>query len=174
MNKHALKSGIIYGIVGIIVTILLYVIDPTYLVAWWALVVFLILAIGFVSYFGIQYRNDNGGYMTFGKAWIYSIQVFILAGILGTLFQITLYQVIDPELPDILVEAQIENQRSMLSGFGMPEDQMEEAIEQAREGIEDGVTPAGMAKGFLFALIFYAIGSLITGAIIKKKEPELE
>lgn len=174
MNKHAIKSGVILGVISVVITLLVYLINVNLFAAWWYFIIPLVISLTLVSYFGIKFRDENGGYMTFGKAWVYSFITFLVAGVISLLFQILLYTVIDPEIPGILIKAQMENQEAILSNFGMPEDQMEEALEGARESIENSMTVGGMIQGFLILLIIYAIGALITGAIIKKKEPEFE
>ncbi|WP_420318032.1 DUF4199 domain-containing protein [Ekhidna sp.] len=173
MNNHAIKSGLIVGVIGIVLTLLIYIVNASLLVSMW-MFLFLLVFIVLVCYFGIQHRNEIGGYMSFGKAWVYSMQVFIAAGILSTIFNILLYNVIDPELPQLLADQSVENAESMMRNFGMPEDQMDEALEKTRVDTLDRLSVSGTLIGFLWGLIIYAIFSLITGAIIKKKEPELE
>lgn len=173
MNNHAIKSGVMLGVISIVLTLLIYIVDPTFLVSMWMMVFFLIF-IGLVSYFGIQHRNEIGGYMAFGKAWIYSMQLLVVTGIVATIFNILLYNVIDTELPTMLADQSVENAEAMMSRFGMPEDQMDEALEKTRTDTLNRFTVSGSIVGFLWGLIVYAILSLITGAIIKKKEPELE
>ncbi len=174
MNGHAIKSGVTIGIISIVVSLLLYIIDSSLLASMWVGISIFVLIIFLVSYFGIQHRKEIGGYLDFGNAWIYSIQVFVVAGIIGTLFNILLYNVVDPDLPEIIAEQAVENAESMMQRFGMPEDQMDEALEKARTDTLDRLTVVGSLKGFLWALIFYAVFSVITGLIIKKKEPEFE
>ncbi|WP_421764480.1 DUF4199 domain-containing protein [Ekhidna sp.] len=173
MNNHAIKSGIIVGVIGIVLTLFLYIVNAALLASMWMLLFFVVF-IFLVCYFGIQHRNSIGGYISFGKAWAYSMQVFIAAGLLATVFNILLYNVIDPELPELLADQSVENAESMMRNFGMPEDQMDEALEKTRTDTLDRFTVTGSLVGFLWGLIIYAILSLITGAIIKKKEPELE
>ena len=174
MNNHAIKSGLMVGVISIVVTLLLYLVDPTMLAAMWVGITIFVVILALVAYFGIQHRKEVGGYMAFGKAWVYSMQVFIVAGILGTVFNILLYNVIDPELPGIIADKAVENAESMMRNFGMPEDQMDEALDKAREDTINRTSVVGSLTGFLWGLIVYAILSLITGAIIKKKEPEFE
>ena len=174
MNNHAIKSGLMIGVILIVITLLLYIIDSTLLAAMWVGIVIFILLMVLVSYFGVQHRKEIGGFMTFGKAWIYSMQAFVAAGLIVTIFNILLYNVIDPELPSIIADKSVENAESMMQRFGMPEDQMDEALEKARTDTLDRFTVTGSLVGFLWGLIIYAVLSLITGAIIKKKEPEFE
>ena len=174
MNNHAIKSGIMLGVISIVLTLLLYLVDSTLLAQWWVGIGILLISIFLVVYFGIQHRKEIGGFMPFGKAWIYSIQLLIAAGLISTVFNILLYNVIDTELSGIVANQAVENTESIMRNFGMAEDQMDEALEEARTGTLDRFTVSGLLVGFLWGLIVYAILSLITGAIIKKKEPELE
>ena len=171
MNNHAIKSGLIVGVVGIVLTLVFYLIDPAILGSMWMLLL-LVFFLFLVCYFGIQHRNEEGGFMSFGKAWGYSMQLLVIAGIVGTLFNILLYNVIDPELPGIVADKAAENAEAMMRRFGAPENQMDEGIEKARQDALDRTTVVGALTGFLWGLIFYAIISLITGVIIKKQEPE--
>lgn len=174
MNNNAIKSGLIIGVISIIVTLLMYLIDPTLLASMWAGLIIFVIIISLVAYFGIQNRNEEGGFMTFGSAWIYSMKVFVIAGIIGTIFRVLLFNAIDPELTEIVVDAAVENTEAMMQNFGAPEETMEQGIEDARVRTEESLTVMGNIKGFAWGLIFYALFSLITGAIIKKNEPEFE
>lgn len=174
MNSHAIKSGVMLSVISIVLTLLFYLVDPTLLAKWWLGIGIFVIMLVLVVYFGSQHRKDIGGFMTFGQGWVYSFQLFVVAGLIGTIFNILLYNVIDPELPEIVGEEILAAQEAMMSNFGMPEDQLEEALEKAREDAYDRFTISGSLIGFLWGLIVYAILSLITGAIIKKKEPELE
>ncbi|NQZ77368.1 MAG: DUF4199 domain-containing protein [Ekhidna sp.] len=102
------------------------------------------------------------------------MQVFVVTGLLALVFNILLYNVIDPELPELLADQSVENAESMMRNFGMPEDQMDEALEKTRTDTLERMSIGGQLQGFGIGLIIYAVLSLISGAIIKKKEPELE
>ena len=100
------------------------------------------------------------------------MQAFVVAGLIGTIFRILLFTVIDTELAEIVTEKAVENTAAMMESFGTPEEAIDQALEDARTSTMESFTVAGNLKGFGFAVIFYAVFSLITGAIIKKKEPE--
>ncbi|MDG1104688.1 MAG: DUF4199 domain-containing protein [Cyclobacteriaceae bacterium] len=170
MKDHALKSGVILGVVGILISLTTYIIDPLLMIKWWFSLSSLVLFICLVSYFGIQYRKILGGFVSFKIGYIYSMITFVMAGLIGTAFNILLFHVIDPDLPQFISEAIIEQTAEMMEGFGANQ----EIIDQA---IEDADTPAtftviGQIKSFGMVLIFYTLMSLISGAIIKRKVPE--
>jgi len=171
MNNHAIKSGLIVGVISIILVLLIYLINPALMASMWMFSLVLV-SIALTAYFGIQHRNEEGGYMDFGKAWMYSFQLLAVAGIVGTIFNILLYNIIDPELPETLADQAVSNTEAMMGRFGMPEDELDDALEKTRQDTLDRTTVTGSLKGFLWGLIMYAVFSLITGAIIKKKEPE--
>ncbi len=169
--QHAAKWGAILGIGSIVLTILLYAIDYT-LLANWKMILLLLVFLGLVVYAGINYRNQIGGFMSYGKAFQHGFVTFAVMGVIATIFNIVLYEVIDPELPAKLTEVSVENAQKMMESFGVPEDQMDKAIEDAKTRGADQFSVMGALKGYPIALIFYAILSLISALIVKKNEPE--
>ena len=72
MKDHALKSGVIMGVLGILISLVVYIIDPLLMIKWWFSLFSLVLFIALVTYYGMQYRELTGGYLSFKKAYIYS------------------------------------------------------------------------------------------------------
>ena len=169
--RHALKWAIIMGIVSILYSIILYVIDYTLMVQLKMLFIALAIYFGIVIYGGIEYRNSVGGYLSYGKAWQHAMIVFALSSLITSVFNLLFYTVIDPELPAKLTDAAVENQRAMMQSFGAPEDSIDQALEQARKSTSEQFTPWGMTKGYFFILIVSAIMALISSIFVKKNEP---
>jgi len=174
MNNHAIKSGVMTGIISIVLSMLIYIIDPTIFAIWWLMLLLMLIYVGLIIYFGIQHREQEGGFLSFGQAWVYSFTGLVTYGLIATIFSVLLYNIIDPELPEIVTDAVVEKSEAMMLSFGMPEDQLDEALEKTRVDTLERFTVIGALKGFLWGLIIYAILSLISGAIVKKNEPELE
>lgn len=167
--QHAVKFGLILGMVGAVITLLLYVIDPTLLASMWLLLLLLVF-MGLVVYGGITYRMEIGGYIDFGPAFIHGFTVFVMMGIVGLAVNLLMYNVVDPSLPETLTEASVENARSIAESFGASGDALEEAMEDARADTEAQFTNFGLIKGFLISLIVYAVLSLITALIVRRQE----
>ncbi len=71
-----------------------------------------------------------------------------------------------------LTDVSVQNAEEMMRKFGMPEgQQMDEAIEKARIDAAARYTLGGLALGYVWALIGCAVFALISGAIVKKKQP---
>jgi hypothetical protein len=170
--NHAIRWGGILGAVSILITMTLYAVDYTLMVQLKTLFLSLLIYLGLVIYAGINYRNSIGGYLSFGKAFQHGFLVLAISALISTIFNILLYTAIDPELPQKLTDASIENTRQMMENFGAPEDQVDEALEQARERSDDQFSVGGLALGYVWILVFSAIMALISGLIVKKNEPE--
>jgi len=171
LYRHALKWGIITGIVSVLYVIILYVIDYTLMVQVKVGLIALALYLGMAIYAGIEYRNSIGGFLSYGKAWQHAMIVFAISALISTLFNMVLYNVIDTELPGKLTEAAMENQRAMMQNFGTPEDQIDKALEQGRSRTANQYTLGGMAVNYLIILAVSAILALISSIFVKRNEP---
>lgn len=172
--KAGLNSGLILGIISIVITYIIYFIDPTLLVAWYVGIGILVLYIGLIIYFGSQYRTSIGGFMSFGTAFNFAFIAMVVSGLLGICGNLLLYNVVDPALPGVLIESQMETQMAMLEKFGAADSMTSEQLDDIRTSLESGYTVTGQLKAFGFLLIAYAIIALILGAILKKRDKSLD
>lgn len=169
--NHAVKWGLITGSIGIILTIIWYVVDYALLGNMWVGFLSIAIYIGLLIYTGINYRNDIGGFISYGKAFQYTIIVVIVSVILTTVFNVILYGVINPELGPMVADVMIENQENMMRSMGAPESQIEQAIAQARADTENRFTVNGQLMGSLFLILGGAILTLITSLVVRKNQP---
>lgn len=169
--NNAAKNGLILGGISIVMVLLIYAINYAVLVQMKMILFSLLISVGYAVYAGIGYRKEIGGYISFGKAYQHGFIMFVVSSVLYTLFTFLLYYVIDPELPAKLTEASLANTEEMMRGFGMSEDQLDEAMEKARESTENQFSPGKIALGLIFGAIGGAIFALISGAIVKKNQP---
>lgn len=169
--NNAVKNGLILGVISVVLTLLIYAIDYAILVQLKMMFLSLLVSVGFAIYAGITYRKEIGGFISFGKAYQHGFLMFAASGVVSVLFTFLLYFVIDPELPGKLTEASLANTEEMMRSFGMQEDQMEQAMEAARESTKNQFSPAKVALTYVFILIGGAIFALISGAIVKKNRP---
>lgn len=172
MNNHAIKSGTIIGVIGIVISLLLYIVDATLYANIWLMLLLGGVNLGLVAFFGVKYRNEIGGELSFKDAYLYSLQAIVLLVIIGTVFAIVLFTIIDPGLPEIIADASVENTEAMMQKFGAPTEGMDDALDKAREDTLGRFTVGGLAKGGGIRILINLLFCLITGAIIKKNPPE--
>jgi hypothetical protein len=171
LYNHAAKFGAIMGIISIALVIVLYVVSLAFMATFKFLLLILVITIGFVIYAGINYRNETGGYLSFGKAYLHGVAVMLVAGLLSLVFNLVLYSVIDPELPQKMTDIVIENTESMMAGFGAPQASIDEAIDKMKIDLPEQFSTTGMLIGFWKQLVGYLIFALITALFVRKNQP---
>lgn len=171
--SNAFRWAMICAGISIIISMAMYAINYEWMVQMKMLFISLAVYLGVTIYGGIDYRNSIGGYLKYGKAWQHGFLILAISGLVATLWSIVLYNVIDPELPEKLVDASIENSRAMLEGFGMSGDAMDDAMDQARDSVANQFTILGIFKSYITIVIFSALMALISALIVRKNEPEM-
>lgn len=169
--SHALKFGGILGIIGIVLTALVYVADYTVMATFKFILLILIVSLGFIIYSGINYRKSIGGYISFGNAFGHSFLLMMVSGAVSTVFNILLYHVIDPEMPQKLGDAIIANTQSMMESFGAPQGSIDEALDKMKGSITEQFSVGGLLIGYAKSAIWSCVLALITALIVKKSEP---
>lgn len=173
--KSGVRPGLIIGIIMVAITYLVYVINSSLLISGMFGIGTLIGLIGLVVYFGIQYRSEIGGFISFGDSFKFSIVAMVIAGLISTLGMLLLYTLVDPDLPEVLAEEATANTIEMIEKIGGSADAMPpEQLDEIRESTKEGFTAIGQIKGFGISVIFYAVLSLISAAIIKKRDKSLD
>jgi hypothetical protein len=173
MLSNAFRWAMICAAISIIISMAMYAINYEWMVQLKMLFISLAVYLGVTIYGGIDYRNSIGGYLGYGKAWQHGFLILAISGLVATLWSLILYTVIDPELPEKLADASIENTRAMMDSFGMSGDALDDAMDQARDKVADQFTIVGIFKSYLTIVFFSAIMALISALIVRKNEPEM-
>ena len=171
MVSHAARYGAILGGISIVLVVLFYVVSLSFLGSYKFIGLFLLIGLGLVIYAGINYRNEVGGYLTFGKAYMHGFAVFAISGIIGTVFSMILYHVVDTELSQKMTDTIIQNTEEMMQNFGAPQDSIDQAVNGMREEMPGNFTIGGLAYGYVKGLIWYAVIALLTSLFVRKSEP---
>jgi hypothetical protein len=173
LQQHAIRWGVIIAIINIVIYTVFYAIDVSMLVSSWIGITQFAILVGLIIYAGIDFRKLSGGFLAFKQAFVHAFVIMIISGLIGLVYRYILFGLIDPGAVDAMVEATINNTVAIMERFGVAgSDEMDKAMEAAEMGIREGFTLGGMLKGFLWSILFYAIGAAIVGAIVKKNEPE--
>ena len=173
-SASAVKIGMYIGLIVVIFTLLMYVVDVTLLASFWVGIAILVLFVGAILFAGFNFRKENGGYLEFGAAFQFSFITLVVCGLISTLGNILLYHVIDPQLPEFLVETQLESMLAMMDSFGAGDNMTGDQLDETRQGLEVNYTLSGQLKSFGTGLILYAIFALIIAVIIKRKDTSLD
>ncbi|MDZ4714757.1 MAG: DUF4199 domain-containing protein [Cytophagales bacterium] len=171
LPNHAIRFGTILGGIAIALTVIAYVVDPTFMVTFKFIGLSFALGIGIVIYAGINYRTEIGGYLSYGQAFTHGFIVLAVSGLINALFGILLFTVIDPDLSQKMMEAIITNTEDMMAGFGAPQSSIDQTIDGLRTELPGQFTMVGQVITFGKGLIAYAVIALITSLFTRKNIP---
>lgn len=171
--NEAGKAGLIMGLVTIVITTLVYAIDYTMMANFSYGFGIMALLLAMIIYFYVNWRKERGGYVSFKEAFMFGLLTMIMSGVINLMYTSVLYGVIDPELPNKLFDAVVESTVRMMESFGLPDSEIDKAIEQL-EDKPDQFSVMAMIKNFPIQIMVYAGISLILAAIFKKERPPFE
>ncbi|HWA35797.1 MAG TPA: DUF4199 domain-containing protein [Cyclobacteriaceae bacterium] len=176
-NQQALiKHAVLFGAVMSLCTVLLTLI--TYKVSLAALVTVKFALFGFLvgatitAIAGLNFRKKEGGYLSYGRAWLYCFTVMAVAGLFSTIFNEIYYNIVNRGFAEEFTNALADNMEGILRLVNSPDDAIDEALEEVRIETPKQFTPGGLVFGYVKGLIVYAIISLLIAIIVKKNKPE--
>lgn len=172
-NKPMVKWGLYLGGLNIIYLLVLYMIDISLIVSMWNSLISLVLIIVFMVLGTKEERKNNNEVLPYGHAVVTALVIGVIASIIGVIFNVVLYTVIDPSLPETLKAVTIEKTAASMEKWGVPESDIEEAIENLeRKDFSQNLRSSLTA--LLISSIMTAIIALIVAAFVKKEAPIFE
>tara|TARA_R110002049_G_scaffold140994_2_gene302557 strand:+ start:93 stop:617 length:525 start_codon:yes stop_codon:yes gene_type:complete len=163
-GKYALTYGLILGAISVAFLLMLYSLDMHYQGGPMVMGVSLLITIAVIVIGMLQFKKDNGGFMSFGEGLKIGVGIGLIAGIIGIIFNQILAGVIDPEM----MNKAMEYQRGLL----METTKMTpEQIDTQMEGAKKFTTPSmQIVFGLVYSVVSSLLLSLIPALILKKKE----
>jgi hypothetical protein len=169
----AAKKGAILGVIHIFIHLIFYIGFPEGLSGFGYLSIVMVVNIAYGIIQGIQWRRETGGYMGFGAAFKYIFVLLTVNGLVGVIYMaIFLFAV--PSYPEQMADAQLQTSLYWAEKFGAPESaiaDMEDKFD--KKEVTERFGHKGILVGFAFVLIFYALGALIIGLIVRRNKPEV-
>lgn len=169
--KTAVSYGLLGGLVLVVINLLIYLIDSSLMASWWVGILNFPITIAILVIAGLAIRRENGGFIKVGQAFVGMLITGIMMSLVSTVWQIILLNAIDPELKTFLATEALEQTYSMMEKFGMPEEQMKDALRDAEESVAQGFTISGQLMSVIWSAVWWALVSIIIALIIKKNPP---
>ncbi|HMO32184.1 MAG TPA: DUF4199 domain-containing protein [Lacibacter sp.] len=166
--NYLLQYGLISGAAGIVTYLVLYLGGAEWMTSPAAFATSLVPII-FAVLGVLAVRKSNGGFIDFGDALKNSFGIFVIGGLMVTLFSYLLINFIDPDFKQAMQQASMEMTEKMLKRFNLPQDQIDKAVEEATK--KDNFSIGNVLLGFAFTCFLWFLFSLIIALILKKKNP---
>lgn len=170
IKRNGITFGVITGILSALITATIYAIDLNLFVSWWigivSISIYLILGIVLLS----KTKKELKGVFTFKEAFTTYFISAVIAILIGTTFNILLFNVIDPSVQDTLKDLIIKNAVAMMQKFNSPAAAINEMIAKMKES--NPYSTIELLKGSVYSLVFSSIFGLIMAAFFKSKSQE--
>ena len=164
--RISLKWGLIFGLLGVVSSTVMYTMG-------WFSQTAITIVVSIVLFFTIaflamrEFRDLNGGFMTFGQGVGLGMLLSVTAGVIAGVYDFVYKQFVDTTLVDKQISLLEEKYESM----GMSPEMIEQSMGSAKV-MMDG--PFALLSVVLTYAFMGLICSLIMAAIMKKNQPVFE
>lgn len=169
--KSALNSGLIFGVLMVIIQLATWMFNfipvgfgKSMLFLLFSLLLYIII----LFYFTKSYRSGIlDGYINYGHAFLYGLAVFFIATIISVVYNYIFNKYIDPEYTTRVLKASATWTEEFMRGKGVPETTISDTIDKMMEKAKPSAIKAAIT-GIIGGVIMGAIVSLISSAFAKK------
>lgn len=167
IKKNGITFGIISGVISILTTTIMYVVNLELFVSPWigsiGILIYLILGIVLMS----KTKKDLKGQFSFKEAFT-TYFIFVVVGILiSMIFNFVLFNYIDPSAKETIKELSMKMMVTFMQKFNAPASAVNEALKGLKEN--DQYSVGNLFKGALTGILVSSIFGLILAAIFKTK-----
>lgn len=174
MKNDAVKLGLMYGVVSILISMIIYFTNPKAMMSFssWHMILGYILMIAFPFMSAKRAKEAKGGFITFGEALVPAIVTFAIGVLINNIYTYLLLNHFDPSLQETINVAAKEMTEGMWDMMGLSEEAKLEAAEQMEQQQAGQFGLAQTALGVIISLVFPGLPiAAISAAILKKEEP---
>jgi len=169
IKKNGITFGIVTGLVSVLITTFIYIVDLTLFTSWWLGILNIIIYISIGVYLLVKTKKDLKGIFPFKDAFTTYFISAVVGILISVAFNIVLFNFIDPGAKDTIKELTIKFAVEMMEKFNAPKEAVNQAIKDMQEN--DQFSIGQLVKGSVFSILFSAIFGLILAAIFKSKSP---
>ena len=167
IKKNGVTYGFILGLVSVVTTTLIYVIDIKLFMSGWiggiSMVINLVIGVMLVS----KTKKMLNSTITFKEAF----SVYFIAGVIGStisaLYNYVLFNFIDPQAKETLKEMTMKYTAEVMEKFGAQGEAVDKALAEMAK--TDNYSLGNILMGLVFVYVVVAIFGLILAAIFKTK-----
>ena len=167
VKKNGITYGIITGILSILITTFIYIIDLKLFTSLWlgftTIAMYIIIGVVLLS----KTRKDLKGILSFKDAFTTYFISAVVAILISVTFNIVLFNFIDPSAKATIKEMTMKYTVEMLQKFNTPASAINETIKSLEKN--DQFSISKLLQGSIYSIIISAIFGLILAAFFKTK-----
>jgi len=167
--KHAVKYGLLLGIMSMLTVLVCYLINYKLLVYQADIALFFVTLLVLV-HAGLKLRKKKHGELSFFDAFIHSFFIMLISGLVYSFFKFVLFDMIDPALAENLKEATTQQAIRFLDYVNASDDFIDDVIDGLK--VENTYSTSQIYRDYFSRSVYLGGGlSFIVALIVKKKNP---
>jgi hypothetical protein len=170
IKKNGLMFGTVIGLISVLTTALIYSIDLKLFTSWWIGVLNILIYISISIYLLVKTKKDLNGEFPFKSAFTTYFISVVIGILISTVFNIILFNFIDPGAKDTIKELTIKFAVEMMEKFNTPTEAVNQAIKDMQAN--DQFAIGQLLKGAIYSILFSSVFGLLLAAIFKSKTVE--
>ena len=165
-KSTAINNGLYLGAILSFVSVLIYAVNLDLFTEWWLGIILFVVVVVYGVISAVKSRTILNGFISFKQAFTSYFITVAIGTLIATVVGIAIFTYIDPEAATYLNEQILLVTKQTMERFGMPQEAMEAALEEA--ATKDNFSLGMQSQAFVFRLAFYAVVGLIVALIVKK------
>lgn len=162
-----LNNGYIFGALYGGYTLISYLVNLEWFTITWAGTVLFVIGIVMMILSINTTKKALGGYIGFRDSFTSAFLTAFVGSLINTLLTLLIFNVIDRSAAQAVTDLLTVKMESMMERMSVPQDKIDEAI----ENLDAIFAPATQLRGFAIGLAFYAAISAVLAAFLKKNKP---
>ncbi len=167
-KSNSINLGLYLGATLATIVVLIYAVKLDLIIEMWFNIALLTVVIAFGIVASKRAKKANGGFIFFKEAFIHYFIAIAVGTAISTVIGIVIFNFVDPEAATQLNEQILLKSKQMMERFGMPQEAMTTALEEASK--KDNFSIGSQLQSYVFSLALYAVIGLIVALIIKKTD----
>ena len=168
INQLVWQHGGLAALIAIIISLVAYIMGVEMLVGWQIGLAQSLLIITTMIVVSRSIRQDEDGVIDFTRLLIHIMIAVGCILVSSLVFNLVLFNLIDPDLIDIVADITLEKVEEMIKSFGFKGDALEETLAETELGIRNGYTLWGGFLGLIYSSVFWGVIALVFAAIFKR------
>jgi hypothetical protein len=167
-KSTAINNGLYLGAILSLVSVIIYAVNLDLFTEWWLGIILFVVVVVYGVISAVKSRTILNGFISFKQAFTSYFITVAIGTLIATVVGIAIFTYIDPEAATYLNEQILLVTKQTMERFGMPQEAMEAALEEA--ATKDNFSLGMQSQAFVFRLAFYAVVGLIVALIVKKTD----
>ncbi|HEY6142979.1 MAG TPA: DUF4199 domain-containing protein [Flavobacterium sp.] len=165
IKKNGILFGVITGILGALITTLIYIINLELFISMWvgltSLLLYIIIGIVLLT----KTKKELKGIFSFKDAFTTYFISAVIGILISVVFNIILFNLIDPAVKETLKELTIKYMTETMQRFNSPQSAINDAMTKLQEN--DPYSVIELIKGTVFKIAFSALFGLLLALVFK-------